>query len=118
MDGPALVSRHRLVGEVHRVTEDVEHSTKGLGSDRHGNRSARVERHHPPLHPVGRGHRHRAHPALSEVLLDLGDDVDVRSLAPGNPKGVVDGRQMPIVELDVDHGTDDLDNLAGLGVCF
>src|SRR6185369_8422562 len=59
----------------------------------------------------------RAHAVLTEVLLDLDDDVDL--LAPGvtgHAHGVIDGGQAT-GELDVDDGPDDLNDLADLH-CF
>ena len=51
------------------------------------------------------------------MLLDLGDDVDLRlaALAVGHDaQRVVDLRQMAVLELDVDDRADDLDDLADL----
>ena len=48
------------------------------------------------------------------MLLDLDDDVDglAGRLVADDPDGVVDRRQVPALELDVDDRPDDLDDLA------
>ena len=74
---------------------------------------------HAALHAVGRLHRDRAHAVLAEVLLDFGDDVDrLAAVAPSDDDahGVVDRRQVPACELDVDDRADDLDDLADFAV--
>ena len=75
----------------------------------------RVDDTHPAAHAVGRLHRDRAHAVLAEMLLDLRDDVDrVAGIARlrHDADGVIDRRQVPAREFDVDHGADDLDDLA------
>ncbi len=118
MDRPALLRVHGPIGEIHRAAEDVQHAAERFGADGHGDGPAQVERGHAALHPVGRLHGDRAHAVLAEVLLDLRDDVDLRlALAKAvgdHADGVVDGRQVPDLELDVDHGPDDGDDLADL----
>ena len=85
------------------------------GTDRHRNRRAGIDHAHAALQSVGGLHRHGAHAAFAQVLLDLGDDVDLfargRALVD-DADGVVDGRQVAAFVLDVDHGADDLDDLA------
>ena len=69
---------------------------------------------HAARHAVGRLHRDRAHAVLAEVLLDLGDDVDLLDAGPAlgdDADGVVDLRQA-LGELDVDDRADDLNDLA------
>ena len=54
-------------------------------------------------------------PILPEVLLDLGDDVyGLLPVAnrPRDPQRVVNRREVSSGELDVQHGTDDLDDLS------
>ena len=85
------------------------------GPDRHRNRLAEIDRRHAALHAVGRLHRDRAHAVLAEVLLDFGDDVD-RRRSPCrlglDAERVVDFRQVAVLELDVDHRPDDLNDFA------
>ena len=76
MNRPALLRLHRPIREVHRLAEHVQHAAERLGTDRHRNRLAEIDRLHAALHAVGRLHRDRAHAVLAEVLLDFGDDVD------------------------------------------
>src|SRR5690606_3144317 len=81
----------------------------------HGNRdrAARVARRYPADDAIGRRHRDRAHLVAPDMLLNLGHQVDRRpavlALRP-DLEGVVDLRQLPGVELDVDHRTDHLDD--------
>ena len=106
---------HRPVREVDRLAEHVQHAAERAGTDRHRNRRAGVDHAHAALQAVGRLHRHGAHAAFAEVLLDLGDDVDLLAAVAAvvdDADGVVDGRQVPALVLDVDDGTDDLDDLA------
>ncbi len=77
MNRPPLGRLDRPVGKVDGLAEDVHDAAEGCGTDRHGNRGARVDRLHPALHAVGRLHRDRAHAVLAEVLLDLADDVNL-----------------------------------------
>ena len=85
------------------------------GADRHRDRRAGVDHLHAAVHAVGRLHRDRADAVLAEVLLDLADDVDRRRLPRlDDAHGVVDRGQLPARELDVDDGSDDLDDLADL----
>src|SRR5262249_30650230 len=54
---------------------------------------------------------------LAEMLLDLRDDVDRVArvtLVGHDPDRVVDFRQVPALELHVDHGADHLDDFADL----
>ena len=96
---PALLRLHRPIREVDRLAEHVQHAAERLGSDRHRDRLAEVDRLHAALHAVGRLHRDGAHAVLAEVLLDLGDDVDApraASLASGlDAQRVVDRGQVP-----------------------
>ena len=73
---------------------------------------------HAALQAVGRLHRDRAHAAFAEVLFDLGDDVDLLARGQGrhDAERVVDGGQVSALELDVDDGADDLDDLADFRV--
>src|SRR5438477_78020 len=74
---PALFRVDRTIREVDRLAEYVEDPAERLRADRHRNRFAEIDGSHPALHSVGRLHRHRAHTIFAEVLLDLGDHIDV-----------------------------------------
>ena len=62
---------------------------------------------------VGGAHAHRAHLVAADVLLHLGDHTDLFARLAGDfhLDGVVQVRQMIRGKFDVDHRTDDLDNL-------
>ena len=102
---------------VHRLADDVEHATQRGLAHGHLDRLAGVLGRHAADQAVGGYHRHAAHPVLAQVLLDLGDDVQ-RDAGLGarvlDVDRVVDGRQVLVVELDVDHGTDDLNHASDL----
>ena len=74
---PALLRHHGSIGKVDRLAEHVQHASERLGADRHRDRAAEILGHHAALQAVGRLHRDRAHAVLSEVLLDLDDDVEL-----------------------------------------
>ena len=78
--------------------------------------AAGVDHLHAAAHAVGRLHRDGADAVLAEMLLDLADHVDRLAAGSGrhHAHGVVDRRQLPAFELDVDDGADDLDDLADL----
>jgi peptide chain release factor 1 len=116
VDRPALRRLHRAIREVHGLAEHVHDAPQRSRSHRHRDRRASVDRRHPPLHAVGRLHRHRPHPVLAEVLLHLADHVDDGSVRAGaaHLDGVVDRRQVAALELDVDDRTDDLNDLPRL----
>ena len=65
MDRPTLLRLDRPVREVHRFAQDVEHSAKRLGTNRHRNGCAGVDDVHPSRHAVGRLHRDRPHAVLA-----------------------------------------------------
>ena len=91
--------------EVDRLAEHVQHAAERLRTDGHRDRRAGVDRRHAARHAVGRLHRDGAHAVLAEMLLDLGDDVDLLDAGPPSETmrtRVVDRRQMPARELDVD----------------
>src|SRR5487761_362029 len=62
--------------------------------------------------------RHRAHAAFAEMLLHLGDDVDrlihFEAFA-GDAHGVIDERQVALLELHVHHRPDHLHHVAHVG---
>src|SRR6266540_816855 len=95
MDRPALAGRRLLV--VDRLADDDPKATECLVA--HGNRDriARVDDIHSARKAVGGIHRHSADTIVSEMLLDLGDQVDLRQ---------------PLCEDGVDDDALDLDYLA------
>ena len=96
MNRPSFLGLDRPVRKVDRLAENIEHATQHFRADRHRNRCAQIDRGHVALHAVGRLHRNGAHPILAQVLLDLGDDVDVdAALTRFDMQRVVDGGQMP-----------------------
>ena len=106
-----------IAGMDSRLAEHVQHAAERGGTDGHLNRMAQIGDRHAALHAVGRLHRDRAHAVLAEVLLDLADDVQhgATALAVGDDaKRVVDFREVTGLELDVDDGADDLDDLADI----
>ena len=115
-----LLGVDRTVGEVDRLAEHVHHATERGRADGHRDRRARIDRLHAAAHAVGRLHRDGADAVLTEMLLDLHDDVDlvtaVACFGP-DPHGTVDGRQVPALEFQIDDRADDLDDLADLLGC-
>src|SRR5207248_8904356 len=120
--GRRPVDRIRLGGLqrgalVHRLAHDVEDAAQRLLADWNGDRRAGVAHHHAAGEPVGGGHGDGAHLALAEMLGDLQGELagvgeDVLLLDALDDERVVDGGQPPGLELHVDHGSDDLDDLS------
>ena len=81
--------------------------------------AAGVDDFHAAHDGVGRRHGDGAHLVAADVLLHFDDDADVgavRRLA-GDLERVVELRQMLGLELDVEHRSDDLDDLADVMNC-
>ena len=97
---------------VDRLAEDIENPAQRRLADGHRDGAPRVHDIHAPLHAVGRAHRHGANLGAADVLLHLGNQVDLaaRFGLADKAQRVVDLRQMPRVELHVQHGSDDLDD--------
>ncbi len=116
MDREALLGLDRS-HLVDGLADDVEHAAQYLRPDRHRDGLAQVLGLHSAHHAVGRFHGDRTHAALAQVLLDLADDRDrlgnVEALAR-DPDRVVDLRQVPLGELNVDRRAGDLDDFANL----
>ena len=72
------------------LTDDVDQPAQRRGSHRDGNRVVRVEALHSPDEPVRRIHRDSAHPVVTQVLLDLDDQILLFSLGvrAGDPDGI------------------------------
>src|SRR5262249_45365981 len=108
VDRIALVRLHRPA-LVHGLPDDVQHAAQGRAAHGYGDGSARVRGLHAPHHAVRGQHADAAHAVLPEVLLHLGDHVELhaaRRLAL-DAQSVVDRGHL-LVELDVHHGADDL----------
>ncbi len=116
MNRPALLGQYRSIGEVDRLSEHVEDAAERFGADRNRDRLTEIDHLHAALQAVGRLHRNRSNPVLSQMLLDLDDDVD--RIAAGSrgldAERMVDFGKMSRFELDVDHGPDNLDDPADL----
>src|SRR5262249_1303048 len=100
---------------VDRLPEDVQDATERRGADRDRDRAAGVDDLHAALDAVRRGHGDCAHLVAADFLLDLADDVDRGRLDSAIPTAlrpnlqrVVDLRQVAGIELDVEHGSNDL----------
>ena len=98
------------------VAEQVEHAAERFEADRHGDRAAGVDRVHAANEAVSAAEGDAADAAAAQVLLHLAGEVDLDApLGLGvDLEGVVDLRQVPLLELHVERGADDLDNRAGL----
>ncbi len=118
VDRPALHRRGNLGPIVHRLAEHVQDAAERRGADRHRDRAPEVHGFHAADDAVGGAHGHRAHLVAADVLLHLGDDADVRAAVVDDLhlKGVVQVGEVVWRELDVEDGTDDLDNLPDVGV--
>ena len=112
MDRPVFLGVDRTAGVVDRLAEHVQDPAERLRTDRDGDRGAEILGDHAALHAIGRLHRDGADAVLAQVLLDLGDDVDLPRLLGVclDAQGVVNLRKAARLELDVDDGTNDLDD--------
>ena len=113
LDRLAVVADDRAL-LVHRFAQHVEDAAQRGLPHRDGDRPPRVHHVHPALHAVGRAHRHGAHLGAADVLLHLGDEVDLaaRFRLGGEPECAVNLGQVARVVLHVQHGSDDLDDSA------
>ena len=97
------------------LAEHVHQTAQRLRADRDADRLAQVLGWHTAHEPFGRLHRHRAHPALAEMLLYLADDadgrLDVESFAR-DAHGVKDPGKDAFAELDVNRRTGDSNDFA------
>jgi hypothetical protein len=100
---------------IDRLADDVHDSAERSATDGNRDGTALVDRFHAAHHAVGRFHGHAAHPSFTEVLLHLEEDFD----GDGNVETVtddfdslIDGGQMPFLELDVDGWTCDLNYMS------
>jgi hypothetical protein len=110
MNGIALFSQH-VPETIHRLTKNIEHTAEHFAPHRHGDGSTQVFCFHSADHAFGRLHGDRSHAPFTQVLLHFGDDFR-RLRAVGSrdhdAHGVVNLRQVMLLEHDVHHGTDHL----------
>ncbi len=113
VDRPELLVADRCGVVVDRLAEHVEHAAEALGADRHHDRMARVLSLHAAREAVGGAHGDAARDAVTEMLHDLDDEVDLDVLAyrPLDGDGVEDGRQFAGREFNIYDRSDDLYNL-------
>ena len=112
VDGPALHVGWNGVALVDRIAEQVEQTAQRGLPHGHGDELTGVGHFHASGQTVGRVHAHGADLVVTQMLLDLGDQVDMaRRRVDVEHESVVDGRQL-IRELNVDHRSDDLNDLA------
>jgi len=109
VDRVAAGPGHRTLA-VDRLADDVEDPTEGLGADRHRDRRSGVDRLHSAPEPIGGRHGDGPDPVVPKMLLHLGDDE--LAVVALHGERVIDLRQVPFLELDIEHRPDDLDDLA------
>ena len=94
---------------------DIKDATEHAFTDGHGNRITGVDHLHATFQSFGGRHGDRAGDAAPEVLLNLERE---KFFFTGDLKcdgeGLVDRRDAVIGELNVDDGTDNLDDFAGI----
>ena len=97
------------------LAEHVHHAAKRRPADRNGDARAGVEGLHAANHAFGRLHGNGAHAAFAKVLLHFDGDVDrlgnVEAFAR-DANGVVNGRQVSRFKLNVEHRSNDLDDVS------
>jgi hypothetical protein len=114
MDGPAFLGLDRST-LVDGLAEDVHDASERLAADGDGDGQAEIDGLHAADHAVGGLHRDAAHLALADVLRHFGHDVDgdVSELALIEDADRIEDRgEVPFLELDVEGGSDDLNDAA------
>ena len=100
---------------IDRLAQNVHHAAQRGPADRNGDASAGVKRLHAANHSFGGLHGDGADAAFAEMLLHFDDHVErlgnVVAFA-GDANGVVDGRQVAGLKLNVEHRSDDLDDVS------
>jgi hypothetical protein len=107
MDGEMLrgIDRAALV---HRLADDIDDAAQRLRPDGHGDRRAGIGRRLAADQAVGRVHGHGAHRLLAEMLRHL--EHQPLALVLGVER--VQDRGQLALELHIDHGAQDLGDLA------
>ena len=95
---------------VHGLPEQVEDAPEDLLPHRHLDGLAGVGDVHLPDHSIGRGQGDGSHAVTAEVLLNLAGEVERVRL---DLEGVVDLGQVPLRELGIQRGADNLHDLSG-----
>ena len=109
MDRPRLFVSDRLGIVIDRVAKHVEHAPEALGTDRHLDRRTRILRLHTAHESVRRAHGDAARDAVTKVLHDFDDQVDVEIAGLAlDLDGVQDLRQLTQRKLNIDDSSDDL----------
>src|SRR6266852_160140 len=105
---------------VDRLAENVHHAAERGAADGDGDAVAGIHGFHTADQAFGGLHGDRAHAAFAEMLLDFGGDVDglghVEAVA-GDTHRVVNRGEMTRFKLNVQHRSDDLDDVAGSADC-
>ena len=106
--------RSRLV--IDRIASDVKYTSENFFANGHGDRSPRISDREAALQTFRRGHGNRADPAVAKVLLHFANEA--RGLAVEivvDLQRIVNGRKLAGGgEINVHHGTDDLDDFADI----
>ena len=104
MDLPSIIDTGELVGrDVDGLTEHVEHVAEHSIADGHRDAAAGVAYDGAALEPVRGAHADDAHPAVTDLLRDLGGDEDRLAVELNvEVQRGVDLRQRVGWELDVD----------------
>ena len=112
MDRIALFVRHGAL-VVHRIAGDIDDAAEHALPDRHRDRRPGIGDRHSADKSLGGRHCDGADDSLAQVLLDLEREL-LRPAGRAELHGerLIDGGHILHRELDVDHGADDLDDLA------
>ncbi len=115
MNRPALgVFRNRRA-LVHRLTDDIENAPERGLADRNGDRLARIHDLHAAHDAVGGAHGDGADLVAADVLLDFRDQLSGIDL---HRDRVVELGELLGLELDVEHWSNDLDDLSHVLLLF
>src|SRR5215472_18841988 len=96
---------------VYRLAQDVHHAAQRRAANRNADAFAEINSLHPAHETFSRLHGHGTHATFSEVLLHFGGHVNrfrnVKAIT-GDTNGVINGRQVTALELDIKYGSNDL----------
>jgi len=107
VDGAGLRVRHRA-GLINGIADDIDDPSERAVADRHRNGPTGIGDLLPAHQTLAGVHRHRAHGRFPEMLGNLEHQAVA---AVGGLERIEDRRQV-LVELDVDHGADDLGDVS------
>src|SRR5438045_3197462 len=71
VNGPGLGSLGRPF-EINGLAQNVKNAAQGSFADRYGNRLGGIDHLGPSFQTIGAAHRYRAHPVVTQMLLDFG----------------------------------------------